>query len=128
MRFAIDPADPDGETDQTAYLFHEESYTLTYSSTNSGHALTQYDLIFFIPSTASTCPTGGFPGVTGGYLDANFQVTVQLSAAQSHYVLCLREGLDGSAPVVMHRHITAVVAYRSPSPPPSPPPDRKSVV
>jgi len=100
-------------------MYHEESYTLTYAS-SSGHALSQYDYLFFVPASSSSCPASG-PSTNGGYLNANSQITVQLSAAQSPYALCVREGLDGSAPVTLHAHITAVVSYRSPSSPPPPP-------
>ena len=120
----MDPTDPDGDTDQTANMYHEESYTVTYASA-SGHPLTHYDYLFFIPASSSSCPASG-PSTNGGFLSIANQITVQLSAAQSPYVLCVREGLDGNAPVTLHAHITAVVSYRSPysPPPPSPPPPK----
>ena len=95
-------------------MYHEESYAVTYA-TSSGHPLTQYDYLFFIPASSSSCPASG-PSSNGGFLSIANQITVQLSAAQSPYVLCVREGLDGNAPVTLHAHLTAVVSYRSPSP------------
>ena len=120
IKFQLQPDDPDSDTDQTANLYHEEPYTVTYAS-SSGHVLSQYDYLFFIPAASSSCPASG-PSSNGGFLNADNQITVQLSATQSPYALCVREGLDGSAPVTLHAHITAVVSFRSPSLPPSLPP------
>ena len=108
-------------------MYHNEPYTLTYASAASGHALSAYDFLFFVPASAASCPAIA-PSTNGGFLDADHRVTVQLSAEVSPYVLCLREGLDGSAPTRRHAHLTAVVSYRppasppQPSPPPAPPP------
>ena len=127
MRFLVSPDSPDNDVDQTVELYHNEPYMLTYASAVSGHDLDAYDYLFFIPASSATCPAI-VPGTNGGFLDANHQVSVQLSAEVSPYVLCLREGLDANAPIVRHPHITAVVSYRppaappNPSPPPAPPP------
>ena len=97
IRFSLSPDDPDGDADQVAHMYHNEPYTLTYASAASGHALSAYDFLFFVPASAASCPAIA-PSSNGGFLDADHRVTVQLSAEVSPYVLCLREGLDGSAP------------------------------
>ena len=114
----LDPDDPDSDTDQTAYLYHNEPYTMTYAG-SSGHVLTANDYLFFVPASSSACPAVA-PALSGGFLGSSGQMTVQLSAASSPYVMCVREGLLNTDPIYMHRHLTAVVSYRAPTPPPPP--------
>ena len=120
IQLTLDPDDPDGDTDQTAYLYHNEAYMIEYSA-SSGHVLTANDYLFFVPASASACPAVA-PALSGGFLGGSGQISVTLSAASSPYVMCVREGLLNTDPIYMHRHLTAVVSYRSPSPPGNPPP------
>ena len=82
--------------------------------------LTADDYLFFVPASASSCPAVA-PAQSGGFIGTTGQISVTLSAASSPYVMCVREGLLGTDPLTMHRHLTAVVSYRSPSPPGNPP-------
>jgi len=120
IRFVIDPSSPDTEADQTAYLYHLVQYTLTYSS-SSGHALSPSDYVFFIPAAASTCPYRA-PSTHGGFLSYSNEVAVRLPVGE--FKLCVREGLDGSAPTTLHAHIRLIVSHPSSSelsPPPAGP-------